>query len=93
MPRKKVEIVKKPGADVSTNMDEWVTDRKSQSTSASRTPSRVTQAVTEPSKEKTKRLTLDLPESLHRALKLRSVDTGEPMAECLRRLIEKELQQ
>lgn len=38
-----------------------------------------------------KRLTLDLPPELHRALKLRAVDLDVPMAELLRVLIERAL--
>ena len=93
MPRKKVEIAKKPGADVPTNMDTWVADRTPQPSPVSSTASEVDRKSEETTKERIKRLTLDLPESLHRALKLRSVVTGEPMAEYLRRLIEKELDQ
>ena len=38
-----------------------------------------------------KRLTLDLPEELHRALKVRSAQLGAPMAELLRALIDESL--
>ena len=40
------------------------------------------------SQEKTKRLTLDLPESLHRAIKRQAVDEGVPMVDMLRELLE-----
>jgi predicted DNA binding CopG/RHH family protein len=40
--------------------------------------------------EKTKRLTLDLPEGLHRAIKRRAVEEGVTMVEMLRTLLEQE---
>ena len=39
-------------------------------------------------KEKMKRLTLDIPESLHRAIKMRSVEEGVPMTDILRELLQ-----
>ena len=36
-----------------------------------------------------KRLTFDIPESLHKAIKRRAVDTGITMADLLRELLEK----
>lgn len=39
---------------------------------------------------KLKRLTLDLPVALHRAIKLRAVEEGVPMVEMLRELLERE---
>jgi predicted DNA binding CopG/RHH family protein len=38
--------------------------------------------------EKMKRLTLDIPEELHRAIKRKAVDEGVTMAELLRSLLE-----
>ena len=40
--------------------------------------------------EKMKRLTLDVPESLHKAIKRRAVDEGVTMVEMLRELLEGE---
>lgn len=40
-------------------------------------------------KEKMKRLTLDISESLHRAIKMRSVEEGVPMTDILRELLQK----
>lgn len=46
---------------------------------------------TAPPSSPVKRLTLDLPADVHRALKLRSVELDVPMAELLRELIAKAL--
>lgn len=43
-----------------------------------------------PAPVKLKRLTLDLPEALHRAIKLRSVEDGTSIVEMLRALLERE---
>jgi hypothetical protein len=42
----------------------------------------------EPAAQKIKRLTLDLPESLHKAIKLRAVQEGVTSADMLRKLLE-----
>ena len=46
-------------------------------------------AVEVPS-ERMKRLTLDVPLSLHRRIKIACADLGEPMADVLRAILEKE---
>lgn len=43
--------------------------------------------TTTPTRPRVKRLTLDLPNDVHRALKVRSVELDVPMAELLRELI------
>jgi hypothetical protein len=53
--------------------DEWVAQGREKST----TP-----------EQKMKRLTLDLPEGLHRAIKRRAVEEGVTMVEMLRKLLE-----
>jgi predicted HicB family RNase H-like nuclease len=40
-----------------------------------------------PMEGKTKRLTIDIPESLHRSLKMKAVDEGGTMAEVMRQLL------
>ena len=60
-----------------TTHDEWV----------SRTPEPVS---TEPA-EPVKRLTIDIPESLHMKLKMKCVATRQKMAEAVRKLIERDL--
>lgn len=73
--KKKVNFAQKPKANVS-NIEEWVSDR--------------TTEKSEPLKkaEKIKRLTLDLPESLHQAIKMKAVERGETMADMLRTILE-----
>ena len=73
--RKKVNISKKPDNKVS-NIDQWVTERRTDSTQPEQTV------------EKMKRLTLDIPESLHQAIKLKAVEQGVTMANMLRALLE-----
>jgi len=53
--------------------DEWVAQGREKSTTA---------------EQKMKRLTLDLPEGLHRAIKRRAVEEGVTMVEMLRTLLE-----
>ena len=80
MPAKKVSIGKKPGSsDKPIGIEEWVANREG------------LQAVEQPKEdqpEKMKRLTLDIPEELHRAIKRKAVDEGVTMAELLRALLE-----
>ena len=48
----------------------------------------VASRAVEPPPVKMKRLTLDIPEPLHRAIKKKAVDKGVTMAELLRQLFE-----
>ena len=73
--RKKVNISQKPDNKVS-NIDQWVSERTTDSTRQEQTA------------EKMKRLTLDIPESLHQAIKLKAVEQGVTMANMLRALLE-----
>jgi predicted DNA binding CopG/RHH family protein len=74
MPAKKVSIGTKPTAQKSENMDQWVADRSVE-------PAPNPQV-------KMKRLTLDIPEPLHRAIKRKAVEDGVAMADLLRSLLE-----
>jgi predicted DNA binding CopG/RHH family protein len=56
-------------------IDQWVTQREE------------TPAPSGPS-VKMKRLTLDIPEALHRAIKMQAAETGVTMAEQLRAILE-----
>lgn len=49
---------------------------------------RASQSALPPPSEKMKRPTLDIPESLHRAIKRQAVDSGVTMADLLRDLLE-----
>lgn len=73
--KKKVNISKKPDNKVS-NIDQWVSERATDSTQQ------------EKPVDKMKRLTLDIPESLHQAIKLKAVEQGVTMANMLRELLE-----
>jgi len=70
---KKVNFNAKPSVP---NVDEWVNTRS-------------VEVDPEPvSKPKMKRLTLDITEELHKAIKFKSVQDGVPMADLLRTLLE-----
>jgi predicted DNA binding CopG/RHH family protein len=75
MPAKKVAMGTKPGRTATpANVDDWVQAEPTKST-----------AVAEPTKMK--RLTLDIPEPLHKAIKTRSVQEGVAMVDMLRELL------
>ena len=80
MPQKKVNFNAKPKKDKPVNVDEWVVNRDSKAVDSKSKP--------EETSEKIKRLTLDIPESLHRAIKKKAVEDGETMADQLRSLLE-----
>lgn len=74
---KKVTIGKKPTSKVE-QMEEWVSNRDLEEVKQESPPAKV----------KMKRLTLDLSEELHKAIKLKSVQEGIPMADLLRELLQ-----
>ena len=76
MPAKKVKIGSKP-AETAASVDHWVATRA------------VEPEPSEQPVKKMKRLTLDIPEPLHRSIKLRAVEQGVPMVDMLRELLEK----
>jgi predicted DNA binding CopG/RHH family protein len=77
---KKVNFNVKPSTP---NVDSWVNTRSVEAEAE-------VQVDVEPvSKPKMKRLTLDITEELHKAIKLKSVQEGVPMADLLRVLLEK----
>jgi predicted DNA binding CopG/RHH family protein len=78
MPAKKVQMKAKPSSN-SPSVDQWVEHRSTEPE---------TPAPAEPTKPKLKRLTLDIDESLHRAIKLKATELGVPMADMLRELLE-----
>lgn len=80
MPAKKVSIGKKPGTqDLPIGIEEWVANREGLQEAEQSTGNQP---------EKMKRLTLDIPEGLHRAIKRKAVDEGVTMADLLRSLLE-----
>ena len=80
MPAKKVNFNAKPKQEKPANVDEWVANRNSETVNP--------KSSLEKAPEKIKRLTLDIPESLHRAIKKKAVEDGETMADQLRSLLE-----
>lgn len=74
MPPKKVNIGTKP-ANKSPNAEEWVSNRA------------IEPPLAEVPQEEMKRLTLDIPKSLHRAIKKKAADEGVAMADMLRDLL------
>ncbi len=80
MPAKKVSIGRKPGTqEKPIGIEDWVATREEVEAA---TP------ATDNQPEKMKRLTLDLPEKLHRAIKRQAVEEGVTMADLLRSLLE-----
>lgn len=79
MASKKVNIGAKPTPPLNpTGIEEWVASRQSNSSSLPEAPP-----------EKIKRLTLDIPESLHRAIKAKAALEGVAMVDMLRDLLQK----
>ena len=84
MAGKKVSFGRKPGTvDKPVDLEEWVTNREAL---VEIEHPLVSEAETKP--EKIKRLTLDIPESLHKAIKLKATTEGVTMVNLLRELLE-----
>lgn len=84
MAGKKVSFGRKPGAvEKPVDVEEWVSNRE-----ALVEEEQSTAPAEETKPEKIKRLTLDIPESLHRAIKLKATTEGVTMVELLRELLE-----
>lgn len=83
MAGKKVSFGRKPGAvEKPVDVEEWVTNREALVEAEQPAPAKTTKP------EKIKRLTLDIPESLHKAIKLKATNEGVTMVELLRELLE-----
>lgn len=83
MATKKVRFGRKPGAaDKSIDVEDWVAHRETLLETAESTTEK------QPQSEKIKRLTLDIPESLHKAIKLKATTEGVTMVDLLRQLLE-----
>lgn len=84
MTGKKVSFGRKPGAaEKPVDIEEWVTNREAL---VEIEHPLVSEVETKP--EKIKRLTLDIPESLHKAIKLKATTEGVTMVDLLRELLE-----
>lgn len=83
MAAKKVNFGRKPGAvEKPVDIEGWIANRE-----ALVEPEQP--ELAEPAKpERIKRLTLDIPESLHKAIKLQATHEGVTMVELLRGLLE-----
>lgn len=81
MPQKKVSFNAKPKQEKPINVDEWVVNRDLKAIDSKSQSAEIS--------IKMKRLTLDIPESLHRTIKKKAVEDGETMADQLRSLLEK----
>ena len=80
MAAKKVTFGAKPVEKQPANLDSWVTTRS---------PEVASSVDTVPEeKEKMKRLTLDIPDKLHRAIKGKAALEGKAMVDMLRELLE-----
>ncbi|MES1026615.1 hypothetical protein ABN584_27355 [Gloeocapsa sp. BRSZ] len=82
MPAKKVSFGKKPGTPEPQDerLNDWVAHRER--------PEAAQQQPQLDQPEKMKRLTLDISEELHRAIKRKAVEEGVTMADLLRALLE-----
>ncbi len=84
MAAKKVGFKPKAQNNQSGDLEKWVSDRElNEQTSHTVETNTPTEA-----KPKMKRLTIDVPETLHRAIKMKAVEQGVPMADMLRSLLE-----
>ncbi len=104
MAAKKVGFKPKPQNNKSGDLDKWVSDRKAsekadrelkeqspdvEETKVQKQASTTADAPTPTeTKPKMKRLTIDISEELHRAIKMKAVEQGMPMADMLRSLLE-----
>ena len=104
MAAKKVGFKPKPQNKQSGDLDQWVSDRKApakadreqdeqspnvEETKVQKKALHDANASTTPeTKPKMKRLTIDVSEKLHRAIKMKAVEQGIPMADMLRSLLE-----
>ena len=80
MVAKKVTFGAKPVENQPANLDSWVTTRSPEVVGS-------VDAVPE-KKEKMKRLTLDIPDKLHRAIKGKAALEGKAMVDMLRELLD-----
>lgn len=73
---------RRPSAELPADADEFVrTGQTSTATTAPAAPPSTPPSPTPPQREPTRRLTLDIPERLHRKMKIRAATTGVPMVD------------
>ncbi len=97
MAGKKVGFKPKPNNSKLDDVENWVNERVTsdvepspQDTAATPRPNvrRATADEVVEVKPKMKRLTIDVTEELHKAIKMKAVEQGTPMADMLRSLLE-----
>lgn len=84
MAEKRPNLTQRPSA---TDADKWV-HGGGEPTPAPATTATATSPTPPPPREPTRRLTLDIPERLHRAMKIRAATTGVTMLDEVRALLE-----
>lgn len=84
MAEKRPNLTQRPSA---TDADKWVHAGESSPPAAPATAT-ATSPTPPPPREPTRRLTLDIPERLHRAMKIRAATTGVTMLDEVRALLE-----
>lgn len=83
MADKRPNLTQRPSA---TDADKWVHGGDTTTTPAA--TATTTSPTPPPPREPTRRLTLDIPDRLHRAMKIRAATTGVTMLEEVRALLE-----
>lgn len=87
MAEKRPNLTQRPSA---TDADKWVHGggESTATPPAGATTATSTSPTAPPPREPTRRLTLDIPERLHRAMKIRAATTGVTMLDEVRTLLE-----
>lgn len=83
--------LERPSATLTAGADAWVGGQSTPATDpATRAPAKPPTKPTpqDAKREPIKRLTIDIPESLHREMKIRAATTGTPMVDEVRALLE-----
>ena len=87
---------KVPTSKLATGADAWIANRGAEPAATDREGASVTalkavEAAPVPAaKEKMSRFTIDVPESLHRRVKMQCAGRGQKMADMMRELLERE---
>ncbi len=85
MAEKRPNLTQRPSA-TAADKDKWVHGSDTTTTPAATVTT--TSPTPPPPREPTRRLTLDIPERLHRAMKIRAATTGVTMLDEVRALLE-----
>ena len=86
MAEKRPNLTQRPSA-TGADKDKWVHEGDTTTTPPAATVT-TTSPTPPPPREPTRRLTLDIPERLHRAMKIRAATTGVTMLDEVRALLE-----